>query len=96
MTTDLKYEDVIENANEATIDLNRLFNISQDENVGKQQRLVFLNKAQQNEKFLEKNVKKFTHLSARWLTVNRAIGSFVLIVLRVLCLLTIVVYKSLN
>ena len=71
MTTDLKYEDVIENAEAPAFDLNKLFNASKDEIGGtKQQRLVFLNKAQQNEKFLEKNVKKFTHLSARWLTVG--------------------------
>lgn len=72
MTTDLKYEDVIENADAAAVDLNRLFNISNDANGGKQQRLAFLNKVQQNEKFLEKNIKRFTHLSARWITVNEA------------------------
>lgn len=71
MATDLKYEDVLENAEATGVDLNKLLNISNDEiGNGKQQRLVFLNKAQQNEKFLEKNIKKFTHLSARWLTVG--------------------------
>lgn len=67
MSTDLKYEDVIENT-DASIDLNKLFNIT-EVNV-KQQRLVFLNKVQQNERFLEKNIKKFTHLSARWITFS--------------------------
>lgn len=67
MTTDLKYEDVIENT-DVSIDLSKFFNITEENN--KQQRLVFLNKVQQNEKFLEKNIKKFTHLSARWITFS--------------------------
>lgn len=64
MATDLKYEDVLENT-DLSIDLNK-FNISTNQ---KQLKLVFLNKMHQNEKFLDENIRKFTHLSARWLTV---------------------------
>ena len=72
MATDLKYEDVLENTEATTVDLSKILNISNDETGtnGRQQRLVFLNKVQQNEKFLKQNIKKFTHLSARWLTVG--------------------------